>query len=139
LTDGPPPDPRRPLADLPYRYDDPFAPVICDAPEIVRIDGNQITDEQSFHTVFAAAMGFPDFYGANLNAWVDCMSDLRSESRMTRFRLIGNQILHIELRNSEEFALRLPTLFAGFIGSAAAVNQRAVARDEDPVLALVLL
>ena len=42
----------------------------------VRIDGNQITDWDSFHDVFARLLGFPVFYGRNMNAWIDCMTSL---------------------------------------------------------------
>ena len=43
---------------------------------IVRIDGKSIIDWDSFHNVFAEAFGFPDFYGRNMNAWIDCMTSL---------------------------------------------------------------
>jgi hypothetical protein len=43
---------------------------------IVRIDATRIRDFNTFHAVFAEALGFPDFYGRNMNAWIDCMSDL---------------------------------------------------------------
>jgi hypothetical protein len=43
---------------------------------LVRIDATSIRDWNSFHAVFKQAMGFPDFYGANMDAWIDCMSYL---------------------------------------------------------------
>jgi RNAse (barnase) inhibitor barstar len=43
---------------------------------IIAIPADQITDWESFHSVFQAAFGFPDFYGRNMNAWIDCMSYL---------------------------------------------------------------
>lgn len=36
---------------------------------LVPIPTNQITDWPSFHEVFAEALGFPSFYGKNMNAW----------------------------------------------------------------------
>ena len=44
----------------------------------VRIDGGRLTGWDSFHTVFAEVFGFPDFYGRNLDAWIDCMTSLDS-------------------------------------------------------------
>jgi RNAse (barnase) inhibitor barstar len=28
----------------------------------------------SFHEAFASALGFPSWYGRNMDAWIDCMS-----------------------------------------------------------------
>ncbi|MCA9279947.1 MAG: barstar family protein [Phycisphaeraceae bacterium] len=42
----------------------------------VRIDGAKITCRRSFHRVFADALGFPKFYGGNMDAWIDCMRSL---------------------------------------------------------------
>ena len=38
-------------------------------PVLVKIPTEQITDWETFHTVFAEILGFPDFYGRNMNAW----------------------------------------------------------------------
>jgi len=43
---------------------------------VVRVDCDRITDWESFHSVFADVFGFPNFYGRNMNAWIDCMSYL---------------------------------------------------------------
>ena len=41
---------------------------------IVRVSLDRVTDWDSFHTRFAEVLGFPDFYGRNMNAWVDCLT-----------------------------------------------------------------
>ncbi len=43
---------------------------------VVRIDCDRIIDWESLHDVFAEALGFPGFYGRNMNAWVDCLTSL---------------------------------------------------------------
>jgi RNAse (barnase) inhibitor barstar len=43
---------------------------------LIRIDTRRINDWDSFHTEFAKAFGFPDYYGRNMNAWIDCMTYL---------------------------------------------------------------
>ena len=43
---------------------------------LVRLDGAQLRDEDSFHNAFATTFGFPGFYGRNMDAWVDCMTSL---------------------------------------------------------------
>ena len=42
----------------------------------IRIDARRITSWSAFHDVFAKEFGFPKFYGRNMDAWIDCMSDL---------------------------------------------------------------
>jgi barstar (barnase inhibitor) len=53
----------------------------------VRIKTEAITDWQSFHESFKREMGFPDFYGMNMNAWIDCLTYLDEEDGMSRFHL----------------------------------------------------
>src|SRR5262245_17924374 len=43
---------------------------------LVRIDTTKICDWASFHDVFSETFGFPDFYGRNMDAWIDCMTSL---------------------------------------------------------------
>lgn len=40
------------------------------------IDAGTITTFEAMHAVFAAEFGFPEYYGNNMDAWIDCMSDL---------------------------------------------------------------
>jgi hypothetical protein len=43
---------------------------------VVEIDLGLVSDSASFHEVFKVKLGFPDYYGANKDAWADCMFDL---------------------------------------------------------------
>jgi RNAse (barnase) inhibitor barstar len=40
---------------------------------IVFIDTTEITDWPSFHQVFSQKLGFPAFYGNNMDAFIDCL------------------------------------------------------------------
>ena len=40
------------------------------------VDLDNVRDEPSFHTRIAAALEFPEHYGANLDALWDCLTDL---------------------------------------------------------------
>jgi len=40
----------------------------------IRIDGDEMPDEKYFDVLFAAALGFPNTYGTNKKACIDCMS-----------------------------------------------------------------
>ncbi|GEM_PF-6326916 len=59
----------------------------------VRILTNQITDWDSFHAVFKKAMGFPSFYGTNMDARIDCMRDVYEDTGMSRILLEPGEVL----------------------------------------------
>ncbi len=40
----------------------------------VRLQTQSIHDWDGFHSVFAKTLGFPGYYGRNMNAWIDCMT-----------------------------------------------------------------
>jgi RNAse (barnase) inhibitor barstar len=42
---------------------------------VVQIPVERIHDWDSFHDVFTEVLGFPDFYGRSVAAWVDCLTD----------------------------------------------------------------
>jgi hypothetical protein len=41
---------------------------------VVEVPISQIHDWDTFHDTFAQALGFPDFYGRNMDAWIDCLT-----------------------------------------------------------------
>jgi RNAse (barnase) inhibitor barstar len=56
---------------------------------VVSIPVDLITDWPSFHDVFKQALGFPDFYGRNMNAWIDCLTYL-NDGMTTVLSHLGN-------------------------------------------------
>lgn len=60
-----------------------------------------------FDEEFAKIFGFPDFYGKNMDAWIDCMSYLDDpDSGMTTINLTPNDLLEfkiVEYKNDTEF------------------------------------
>ncbi len=46
----------------------------------------QITDWDTFHDAFAATLGFPGFYGRNMDAWIDCVTSVDRDDGMTAVR-----------------------------------------------------
>jgi hypothetical protein len=105
----------------------------------VRLPTERITNWQSFHEVCREVFGFPDFYGMNMDAWIDCMSDLDEDAGMTRFNLAEGEMLHIEVSATESFNRRLPEIFDALVECSAFVNQRYVEDGKAPVISLVLL
>src|SRR6476620_4416028 len=98
-------------------------------PKVI-LDGKRIVDWTSFHSLSKEAFGFPDFYGANMNAWIDCLSYLREDCRMIRFLLAPDEILEIEVSETNEFSQRAPDVMLGFIECAAVVNKRHIEHGE---------
>jgi len=82
----------------------------------VRIDARRILDEKSFHDVFASSFGFPNTYGRNLDAWVDCMGDLEPSG--------GVVVLHLD--HVDDLARRCPKLFEDLLNCCALANWRQI-------------
>ena len=103
----------------------------------VSIDCERITDWDSFHSVFAEAFGFPDFYGRNMDAWNDCMSSLDApEDGMTSVHCAPGAVVTLELQNVRGFRTRCPELYAALVECSAFVNWRLNEVGQRSVIAL---
>ncbi len=104
---------------------------------IVRIDARRIKGWDSFHDVFAEAMGFPDFYGRNMNAWIDCMTSLdEPDDGMTSVHPPKGGMLTLHMDHIGDLANRCPDIYDAIIECAAFVNYRRIEVGEEPVLAI---
>lgn len=92
-----------------------------------RVDTKQITDWASFHLIWKEAFDFPDYYGENMNAWIDCMSDL----------VIDKEIIHVEITDTKNFNWRLPEIFDSLTECTAFVNNRFIGANETVKIALI--
>jgi hypothetical protein len=97
----------------------------------------RVTDWASFHSVSAETFGFPDFYGRNNNALIDCLSYLPDGDAMSKFELADGEHLLIHLTGFEAFQQTHGELARGLLDCAAAVNSRYIARGDIPRLALL--
>ena len=102
------------------------------------IDGDEITDAATFHDVFARVFDFPEFYGRNMDAWNDCMSDLHGPEALSGHHLTDREPIDIQLLNTEDFAERCPDVFRSFVGGTAFVNRLYEERGEQVRIALIL-
>ena len=96
----------------------------------------EITDWPSFHAVSAKTFGFPEYYGHNNNAWIDCLGYLTEDFGMSNIVLGSSEILLIDLPAFREFQERCPDVAAGLISCVAAVNAGYIGEGEIPRLAL---
>jgi hypothetical protein len=104
---------------------------------LVSIDCSRIRDWDSFHDEFAAVFGFPDFYGRNMDAWIDCMTSLdKPEDGMTSIHAAKDGVLTLLLENVASFREQHPALYAAIIECSAFVNWRRLEVGEPSVLAI---
>lgn len=106
---------------------------------VVRLLSRSIYDWSSFHQACKGAFGFPDFYGMNLNAFIDCLSYIDEGDGMSNIILDSGEILLIEVLDSADFKTRLPEVFAGFVESIDFINRRYVQDGKEEKINLVLL
>ncbi len=104
----------------------------------VRLQGDSITDWASFHAACKQAFGFPDFYGNNMDAWIDCLSYLRDDENMSRFRLAPDELLEIEVMQSALLQQRAPEVAEALADCVEFINERYADYGEKPALKLVL-
>lgn len=60
------------------------------------LDGERILDKDMLHDTLAGAMDFPDWYGRNLDALYDCLTDMTEE---TEIRIRNENVLTEHLGN----------------------------------------
>jgi hypothetical protein len=105
---------------------------------IVQLNGDQIRDWPSFHSACRQAFGFPDFYGNNLDAWVDCLSYLRDDDGMTKFKLKPDEVLQIEILQAATMRQQAPEILEEIEFCIGCINERYADYGEKPALELVL-
>jgi hypothetical protein len=102
------------------------------------LDGSQIRDWNSFHDISARELGFPAFYGRNLDAWIDCLTYLDDPDGMSRFSLEPGEVLELELTSSKAMEQNAPDVLKALVETVGFVNKRYEERGKPPMLRLVL-
>lgn len=104
----------------------------------IELDLGDVADSDALHELFARQLGFPDFYGRNMNAWVDCMSNISRPGTpgMTRVEVAAGEDLVLVLRGTDAFVERLPELASQLVQATGHVNMRTEAGGAGRVLLL---
>jgi len=105
---------------------------------VAELNGAAILDEASFHRQSRDAFGFPASYADSIDAWVDCMSYLRDDENMTRFRLAPDEVLEIVILDADKLKAQAPDLLEELVFCIGGINERYEDYGEQPALALVL-
>jgi RNAse (barnase) inhibitor barstar len=103
-----------------------------------KLDGAAIVDEASFHEQSRRAYGFPDSYPGTIDSWIDCLSYLRDDENMTKFRLKPDEVLQVVIVDAEQMRARLPDLLEEITFCIGGINERYEDYGEPPALELVL-
>lgn len=70
-----------------------------------RIDGNILADWEKFHDFFADTFDFPHYYGRNMDAWNDCMSDY----------CYSNGLVSLHMDNATDLKAKNPDAFEALV------------------------
>ena len=106
---------------------------------VITIPVDRITDWATFHDVFKQTLGFPDFYGRNMNAWIDCMTSVDTAADgLTTVNVPSGEILILRIDDPFEFKRRCPEQYDALLECTAFVNFRRTEMGDPPVLALLL-
>ncbi len=106
----------------------------------ITIDGSMIHDYESFHEVFKETFGFPNFYGKNMDAWINCMGDIHQDTGMSKILLPGDTALIIEVTNTKTMAKRTPEVLETLADCTAFVNSERIRlqdKDHQPIYLLL--
>lgn len=100
---------------------------------------SKISSWSEFHDASQIAFGFPDFYGRNNNAWIDCLSHLDQDDGMSFFVLGKDEVLEVLLADYQQFSVKHPEVALGITQLFASVNARYSERGDFPRLCLTLV
>lgn len=85
------------------------AAVVLNVMRTVTIPVEKIADWPSFHDTFQRELGFPDFYGRNMNAWIDCMTSVDAPpDGLSSVTVEPSEILALRIDGPFEFRRRCP-------------------------------
>jgi barstar (barnase inhibitor) len=105
-------------------------------PKVI-IDTTAIHDWDTLHAVCKEAFGFPDFYGRNGDAFIDCLNYLDEGDSMSRFVLKPGETLTVEITDAYAFADRAPEQALALLAWIGAANEHHVEDGKAPMLLML--
>ncbi|EOV7496109.1 MULTISPECIES: barstar family protein [Proteus] len=101
----------------------------------LNIDFKNIKNVDDFHMIMKTLFGFPDFYGKNFNAFIDCLSSIRiPEDGMTSIHIKNDECILLEIFNINSIA---DDLLYDFLLSIQEINRRCVIFGEEASILLL--
>ena len=96
---------------------------------VLNLDLSKVKSWDSFHEMFKSELGFPDFYGRNMNAWIDCMGDIHEKTDMINLFLPYDTGLTLRFTHSRFFKLKHPKIYRTLKDCTAFVNKEHIEHD----------
>jgi RNAse (barnase) inhibitor barstar len=96
---------------------------------VVEIDSERIKSWDDFHDIFEELFDFPDYYGRNLNAWVDCMDDVLGKS---------DELLYLDFGECYDLKKRVPGMTTLILEFCAFLNFRFADAKRQPRLMVAM-
>jgi hypothetical protein len=82
---------------------------------------------------------FPDYYGRNMDAWIDCMTHIDDRGiGLTAISVSAGHLVALRIDDAPDFEKRSPDQYRALIECTAFVNCRRMERGGEPVLTLML-
>ncbi len=107
---------------------------------IIHIDARKLTDAAGLHASLTEALGFPATYGKNLDALIDCLSDLdKPATGMTKVHVFPGQTALLALSHLDETGKNAAKVMAQvqtLNDVVAFVNFRRLESKQPPLLAV---
>ncbi len=104
---------------------------------LAKIECRNIDDWDSFHSEFDRVFGFPEFYGRNMDAWIDCMTSIdEPNDGLSNIHCETRSMLTIELNNAKDLKENCKEQYEAIIECSAFVNWRRIESGSIPVIAL---
>jgi hypothetical protein len=103
---------------------------------VIEVPMSRVTDWDSFHDTFASALGFADFYGRNMDAWIDCVTHADEDEGTSALVVPEGDVLTLQLLDCADFRERCPEIYEALIECSAFVNWRRIEVGERAILAL---
>ncbi|MFZ4545641.1 MAG: barstar family protein [Saprospiraceae bacterium] len=103
----------------------------------LEIDFSNVKDLGSMHQLLKEKFGFPDFYGQNVNALIDCWTSLKNPAGgMTKINIGLDEVLNLRVR-----ALPFENLLVlnNFLIAVQSVNERYEELGFPPAITLTLI
>ena len=104
---------------------------------IIQLKTNHITDWVTFHEQSKIAFGFPAFYGANMDAFIDCLTYIDEGDGMSSVILKAEEKLIIKIIGTTSFRNRLPDVAFALSDSVDAINERFAKVGKEPRVQIV--
>ena len=101
------------------------------------IDFKGVNTVDKMHKKLKQVFGFLDFYGANFNALIDCLGDIRyPEYGMSKLTIGEDEILSLTIKN---FPYDDELIVNNFFYAIKCVNAKAILNEVSPSIHLILI